>query len=70
MAITVITARDPFGAPSAREQFDDADVFSIGGDGHLTIHTRDVGDIAMYAPGQWLSVYVEGAMMVKTEAEG
>ncbi|MCU1659718.1 MAG: hypothetical protein JWO57_4374 [Pseudonocardiales bacterium] len=69
MAITVITARDLYGAPSAREQFDDADVFSIGGDGHLTIHTRDVGDIAIYAPGHWLSVYVEGAMTVKTEAD-
>jgi hypothetical protein len=70
MAITVITARHLDGAPSAREHFDDADVFSIGGDGHLTIHTRDVGDIAIYAPAYWLSVYVEGAMTVKTEADG
>jgi len=67
MAVTVITARDPSGKHLAKETYAEATSYTI------TQWGLDVADVAnnrtvgSYAPGSWVSVYLDDAVQLTVE---
>jgi hypothetical protein len=66
MSITVVTARDEYGAPSTREVYEDGTKF-VNDNGNLDILTAKPQLIATYGSGNWLSVHLGDSVTVITK---
>jgi hypothetical protein len=66
MSITVVTARDEYGAPSTREVYEEGVKF-VNDNGNLDILTAKPQLIATYGSGNWLSVHLGDSVTVITK---
>jgi hypothetical protein len=66
MSITVVTARDEYGAPSTREVYEDGAKF-VNDNGNLDILTAKPQLIATYGSGNWMSVHLGDSVTVITK---
>ena len=62
MAVTVVIMRDGYGEPATTDQIADGTDYTIDDGGNLQIYKHvpvgENGNVAAYAPGMWISVYI------------
>jgi len=69
MAVTVVKEVNIDGDPQYADVFETGNYFSVVNDGHLAVSTMQGGNtVATFAPGQWLSAYVNDALTTKKGA--